>query len=119
MPEKCAPEGYSKGCVAFVQVLLMITVYSAGAVGAAGGAGRAAAGVLFDPFPQAMTRSGTIRYGERRARMTVSVTRMRFPSERVEYRTPSTIFLARMWRRSAGTTSPLHFGTATLAARSN
>src|SRR5204863_4969271 len=89
MPEKCASAGYSNGCVRFVQVLLMITVYSASAVGAAGGAGRAAAGALFDPFPQAMTRTGAIRYSERRARMTVSITRKGFPSERVEYRTPS------------------------------
>jgi len=28
IPEKCAPDGYSNGCVAFVQVLLMMTVYS-------------------------------------------------------------------------------------------
>src|SRR6267378_4733330 len=65
MPEKCAPDGYSKGCVVFVHVLLMITVYSAGAVGIAGGAGRAA-GAFFDPFPQVMTRRGAIRYSERR-----------------------------------------------------
>src|SRR5439155_25538919 len=33
IPEKCAPDGYSKGCVVFVHVLLMMTVYSAGAAG--------------------------------------------------------------------------------------
>src|SRR5437762_6089350 len=105
MPEKCAPEGYSKGCVAFVQVLLMITVYSVGAVGIAGGADAAAPGgaALFDPFPQPMTSRGAIRYSERRARMTVSITRKGFPSERVQYRTRSTIFPAlSILRRGAG-----------------
>src|SRR5690349_7101399 len=113
MPEKCAPEGYSKGCVAFVQVLLMITVYSAVVVGIAGGAGGAAAGAgaLFDPFPQATIRRDGIRNTERRARMTASVTWTRCPAERVEYRTPNRFFPARMWHRSAGTTSPVHFET--------
>src|SRR6266850_310955 len=33
MPEKCAPEGYSNGCDALVQVLLITTVYSVGPAG--------------------------------------------------------------------------------------
>src|SRR3989442_13802907 len=77
MPEKCAPEGYSNGCDVLVQVLLMITVYSAGPVGILGraaprGAARAA---LFEPFPQATAPSArgvTIRCGEPRAGVTVS-----------------------------------------------
>jgi hypothetical protein len=75
MPEKCASDGYSSGKFAFVHVLLMITVYSAGAVGAAGGgggAGRAggAGGEDFELFPQATRAS--MKKDERRARMTAS-----------------------------------------------
>src|SRR5882672_9550351 len=68
-----APDGYSNGCVAFVHVLLMMTVYSAAAVGTAGGGG--AAGGLGAPLPQAAaTRAMTNRCSERRARMTAPVT---------------------------------------------
>ena len=73
MPEKCAPDGYSNGCVFFVQVLLMMTVYSAAAVGIAPGGG--AAGVLGASLPQAATKAAvTSKCDERRARMTAPVT---------------------------------------------
>src|SRR5256885_1267072 len=52
IPEKCASDGYSNGCVVLVQVLLMMTVYSAGSVGTASrAAGGAAGGAGFDPLP--------------------------------------------------------------------
>src|SRR6267143_3731512 len=110
MPEKCAPDGYSNGCDVLVQVLLMITVYSAAAVGMAGraAAGGAAGGPLLDPFPQATTASTRTAAA---TRMRVSVTRTGFPQGRVEYRIPSMILLERMSHRNADTTSPVHCET--------
>src|SRR3989442_14246788 len=60
MPEKCAPEGYSNGCDVLVQVLLMITVYSAGPVGIVGRAapGRAAPAPRLWPSPPATAPRG-------------------------------------------------------------
>src|SRR5919197_856891 len=61
MPEKCAPDGYSNGCVAFVHVLLMMTVYSAGPVGIAWRAACDPPGACgFDPLPHAVTASARI-----------------------------------------------------------
>src|SRR5207245_2745704 len=72
MPEKCASDGYSKGWVVFVQVLLTMTVYSAGPVGAAwrAAAGGAAGGADFDPLPQAAATTAAPTMANR-ARMTV------------------------------------------------
>src|SRR6267143_1225546 len=109
MPEKCAPEGYSNGCDALVQVLLIITVYSAGPAGMAGraAAGGAAGAALLD-FPHATTASKrTVA-----RRMRISVTWTGFPQGRVEYRIRSTILPERMSHRNAGTTSPVHFETS-------
>src|SRR6267378_3808907 len=110
MPEKCAPDGYSNGCDALVQVLLMITVYSAGPAGIAGraAAGGAAGAALLDPLPQAITPTNAITII---ARMRVSVTLTGFPQGRVEYRIRSMILPERMSHRSAGTTSPVQFET--------
>src|SRR5436190_12090183 len=80
MPEKWASGGYWYGCVVFVHVLLMITVYSAGPVGRAGFAAVAAAdepggapgGAVFELLPQATSGSRAIASTDgRRARMTV------------------------------------------------
>src|SRR5258706_4389330 len=81
IPEKCASDGYSNGCDTFVQVLLTMTVYSAGPVGMLGRAapGGAAGAALFDPFPQAATQSRAIRIKPCRTRMTVSLNRDAFP----------------------------------------
>src|SRR5712691_3067372 len=115
IPEKWASEGYSNGCVFLVQVLLMMTVYSAGPVGILRAAAGGAAGGLLEPFPQATAATRTavkINCDERRACMTASVTRKGFSQGRVEYRTPSTILPEQMSHRNAGTTSPVHFETS-------
>src|SRR2546423_7343155 len=110
IPEKCASDGYSNGCDVLVHVLLIMTVYSAGA---AGMVGRAAAGgadgaPLLEPFPQPITPTKAIPIIPR---MTVSVTRTGFPLGQVEYRIRSTILPERMSHRNAGTASPVHFET--------
>src|SRR5881394_4146968 len=74
MPEKWASGGYWYGCDVFVHVLLMITVYSAGAVGRTGfaAAGGAAGGAVFELLPHATSGSRAIASTDgRRARMTV------------------------------------------------
>src|SRR5205814_9982052 len=93
-----------------VHVLLVMTVYSAGAAGMVGraAAGGAAGAALLAPFPQAITPTKAIAII---TRMTVSVTRTGFPLGRVEYRIRSTILPERMSHRNAGTASPVHFET--------